>query len=33
KARALEHEDEPTLAELKVEIRELKTMIGELKKP
>ena len=33
KARALEHEGEPTLAELKVEIRELKTMIRELKEP
>lgn len=32
KARALEHEDEPSLADLKAEINELKTMIRDLKK-
>ena len=32
KARALEHEGEPTLADLKSEIRELKVMIQELKR-
>jgi voltage-gated sodium channel len=31
KARALEHEDEPTLADLQAEIKELKTMIRALK--